>query len=89
MIVEAFDKKNICIYVTGPSKDENAQRVSVIRATTDSPMSPPPLANITPPFSRQSSTKGSLYNSQRSLYEIFATMQEKVSILDVSGKSNY
>lgn len=61
----------------GPSKDENAQRVSVIRATTDSPMSPPPLANITPSFSRQSSTKGSLYNSQRSLYEIFATMQEK------------
>ncbi|XP_066140597.1 integrator complex subunit 13 [Euwallacea fornicatus] len=61
----------------GPSKVENAQRASVIRATTDSPMSPPPLANITPAFSRQGSTKGSIYSSQRTLYEIFRHMQEK------------
>ncbi|XP_050298231.1 protein asunder [Anthonomus grandis grandis] len=56
----------------GPQKDENVQRASVIRATTDSPMSPPPLANITPPFSRQNSNKGT-----KSLFEIFANVQEK------------
>ncbi|XP_019760948.1 protein asunder isoform X1 [Dendroctonus ponderosae] len=61
----------------GPTKDENTQRASVIRATTDSPMSPPPLTNLTPPFSRQNSSKGSMYNNHRTLYEIFANMAEK------------
>ncbi|XP_030758709.1 integrator complex subunit 13 [Sitophilus oryzae] len=61
------------------TKDENAQRASVIRATTDSPMSPPPLA-IAAPFGNKHSNKGgSIYNTQKSLFEIFA-VQEKSKI---------
>ncbi|KAL1488979.1 hypothetical protein ABEB36_014759 [Hypothenemus hampei] len=60
------------------SVEEVSQRVSVIRATTDSPLSPPPLANITPSFSRQNSYKHTTSgNSQKSLYEIFANVPQK------------
>ncbi|CAH1134051.1 unnamed protein product [Ceutorhynchus assimilis] len=58
----------------GANKYENAQGASVIRATTDSPMSPPPLANI-PESSSQNSYAG------KTLYEIFDIIEiEKVKI---------
>ncbi|KAJ8945263.1 hypothetical protein NQ318_016685 [Aromia moschata] len=62
----------------GPGKLEpDLPRASVIRATTDSPMSPPPLASIAPPLSRAAlSRSGSIYNTQRTLLEIF-TSQDK------------
>lgn len=49
----------------------------MIRATTDSPMSPPPLTSIVPPSSRSVSRSGSIYNTQRTLLEIFTASQEK------------
>ncbi|XP_017768624.1 PREDICTED: protein asunder homolog [Nicrophorus vespilloides] len=53
------------------------QRASVIRATTDSPMSPPPLASIVSPISRSTRGSGSIY-SQKSLFDIFANQESKV-----------
>lgn len=50
---------------------DGTQRASVIRATTDSPMSPPPLANITNPLSRNNRHGGS-----RSLLEILMANQQ-------------
>ncbi|CAG9863115.1 unnamed protein product [Phyllotreta striolata] len=63
----------------GPGKpDQEIPRASVIRATTDSPMSPPPLTSIAPPLSRTLTNRGGgIYNTQRTLLEIF-TLQEKV-----------
>lgn len=65
-------------YFLVPGKPElDIQRASVIRATTDSPMSPPPLTSIVPPLSRSVSRSGSIYNTQRTLLEIFTASQEK------------
>ncbi|KAF2902099.1 hypothetical protein ILUMI_04087 [Ignelater luminosus] len=59
--------------------EPDMQRASVIRATTDSPMSPPPLTSIAPPLSRTVLTNrsGGIYSTPRSLYDIF-TSQDKV-----------
>nr|CAH7726662.1 unnamed protein product [Callosobruchus chinensis] len=66
----------------GPGKPEPAdqQRASVIRATTDSPMSPPPLTTIVPPSLRVAprSAVGGIYSTQRTLYDIFAQAQNNV-----------
>ncbi|XP_056640093.1 protein asunder isoform X1 [Diorhabda sublineata] len=64
----------------GPGKpDSDIQRASVIRATTDSPMSPPPLTSIAPPVSKNttSNKNSGIYNNQKSLLDIFMA-QEKV-----------
>ncbi|XP_018561790.1 protein asunder [Anoplophora glabripennis] len=62
----------------GPGKSEELPRASVIRATTDSPMSPPPLASIAPPLSRTMSRSRGIYNTQhRTLLEIFTASQDK------------
>lgn len=63
----------------GPGKsDSDVQRASVIRATTDSPMSPPPLTSIAPTVSKHASSSKSsgLYN-KKSLLDIVMA-QEKV-----------
>lgn len=57
---------------------EELPRASVIRATTDSPMSPPPLASIAPPLSRTAMNRSrGIYNTQRTLLEIFTASQDK------------
>lgn len=55
--------------------EPDVQRASVIRATTDSPMSPPPLANIVAPLARTVTRSG--YAAPKTLYDIFMA-QEKV-----------
>lgn len=54
-------------------------RASVIRATTDSPMSPPPLTTINPPTNNKASSSraGGIYSAPRTLFDLF-TGQEKV-----------
>lgn len=76
--------------------EPDAQRASVIRATTDSPMSPPPLTSITPSSTSTSvmsrsttnrSSNGGIYSTQsKSLYDMLS--QEKVkSRPDFSGRN--
>lgn len=59
--------------------EQKVQRASVIRATTDSPMSPPPLTTITPMLSRGNrNSNGNVYgNGPKSLLDIFSSQQEK------------
>ncbi|XP_060521378.1 integrator complex subunit 13 [Cylas formicarius] len=70
----------------GPGKDQDIPRASVIRATTDSPMSPPPLATITPPFSRSTSRSSSIYNTQRTLLEIFTSQDKSKGRPEFAGR---
>nr|XP_023015588.1 integrator complex subunit 13 [Leptinotarsa decemlineata] len=71
----------------GPGKiDQDIPRASVIRATTDSPMSPPPLASINPPSSRGLNRSGSIYNTQRTLLEIFTSQEKSKSRPDFAGR---
>lgn len=71
-------------------KEPDGQRASVIRATTDSPMSPPPLASIAAPLSRSTSNRSSgIYSTHRSLYDILSVSQEKTKTRpDFCGRSN-
>lgn len=62
----------------GGGKTEEVQRASVIRATTDSPMSPPPLTTIAPPLARSSRSSNGVYTTSKSLLDIFTGQQEKV-----------
>lgn len=67
---------------------EDIPRASVIRATTDSPMSPPPLTSINPPTNNKSSSSrsGGIYSAPRTLLDLF-TGQEKVKFRpDFSGR---
>ncbi|XP_018326429.1 integrator complex subunit 13 isoform X2 [Agrilus planipennis] len=71
--------------------DSDVQRASVIRATTDSPMSPPPLASIAPPLSRNilSNRSGSIYSSTpRTLYDIFTSQDKSKQRPDFAGRSD-
>ncbi|XP_074027562.1 integrator complex subunit 13 asun [Leptinotarsa decemlineata] len=73
----------------GPGKiDQDIPRASVIRATTDSPMSPPPLASINPPSSRGLNRSGSIYNTQRTLLEIFTSQEKSKSRPDFAGRQS-
>ncbi|KAJ8971268.1 hypothetical protein NQ314_000789 [Rhamnusium bicolor] len=72
----------------GPGKLEpDVPRASVIRATTDSPMSPPPLTSIASPLSRAAlSRSGSIYNTQRTLLEIFTSQEKGKSRPEFAGR---
>ncbi|CAG9812633.1 unnamed protein product [Phaedon cochleariae] len=72
----------------GPGKnDQDVPRASVIRATTDSPMSPPPLASIAPPLSRAGLNRsGGIYHAQRTLLEIFASHEKGKSRPEFAGR---
>lgn len=63
------------------STNPDLQRVSVIRATTDSPMSPPPLTSITPPLSRAyttaTTTSTTTTTNTRTLLDMFAQQNDK------------
>ncbi|CAH0563314.1 unnamed protein product [Brassicogethes aeneus] len=82
---------------TAKSTDSEQQRASVIRATTDSPMSPPPLASIAAPaFSRSTSSNqnsrqsgSALYSAQpKTLLDIFAAQDKSKSRPDFVGRLN-
>lgn len=62
---------------------EGNQRASVIRATTDSPMSPPPLASIAQPVSRNP-LRGS---DSRSLLDIFLSTEKVNKRPDFNGRA--
>lgn len=67
----------------GPSKpDLDAQRASVIRATTDSPMSPPPLSNI----ASASTSRASGSSSNKNLYDMFLAMNKPKSRPEFAGR---
>lgn len=70
--------------------EPDVQRASVIRATTDSPMSPPPLASIAPPLSRAAVMRnsGGVYSSPKSLYDIFMAQEKTGSTPDFAGRAN-
>ncbi|XP_072397239.1 integrator complex subunit 13 [Diabrotica undecimpunctata] len=74
----------------GPGKPEvDIPRASVIRATTDSPMSPPPLTSIAQPLSRNVlSRNGGIYNTQRTLLEIFTSQEKVKSRQEFVGRQN-
>lgn len=54
-----------CRMSASPNPAVNGQRVSVIRATTDSPMSPPPMSGVTVPLA---SARGQSRPSTHSIY---------------------
>lgn len=54
-----------CRMSASPNPAVNGQRVSVIRATTDSPMSPPPMSGVTVPLSN---ARGQSRPSTHSIY---------------------
>lgn len=61
----------------------------MIRATTDSPMSPPPLASIASPLSRTTSNRsGGIYSTPRSLYDIFMSQDKSKTRAEFSGRTN-
>lgn len=72
------------LFVTDP----DTQRASVIRATTDSPMSPPPLASIAPPLARSAVSRASgIYSTPRSLFEIITFQDKAKTRPDFCGRS--
>jgi hypothetical protein len=79
--------RNVC-FVVGPSKTEpDAPRASVIRATTDSPMSPPPLTSINPPVTKQSTSRSSgIYSAPRTLFDMFTSQEKVKSRQEFSGR---
>ncbi|EFA08805.1 protein asunder [Tribolium castaneum] len=72
----------------GPSKsDSDAPRASVIRATTDSPMSPPPLTSINPPVAKSGTSRsGGIYSAPRTLLDIFTSQEKVKSRPEFSGR---
>ncbi|XP_044760049.1 protein asunder [Coccinella septempunctata] len=69
----------------GPSKPElDSQRASVIRATTDSPMSPPPLSNVASSSTSRSNISSS---APKSLYEMFLAWQKPKSRPEFAGRA--
>ncbi|KAF7278183.1 integrator complex subunit 13 asun [Rhynchophorus ferrugineus] len=84
--VDLDDALNQLDNIGATTKDENSQRASVIRATTDSPMSPPPLSNINTTFGRQQSRGNSIYSAQRTLFEIFAGQEKGKNRTEFSGR---
>ncbi|GJQ81857.1 hypothetical protein Trydic_g9884 [Trypoxylus dichotomus] len=70
--------------------DADVQRATVIRATTDSPMSPPPLTSISLPLSRQTTSinKGGIYSTSRSLLDIFQSQDKSKLRPDFAGRTN-
>lgn len=67
----------------------DVQRASVIRATTDSPMSPPPLTTIPPPLSRTALTRTSdMYITPKSLYDIFSSQEKTKTRPDFCGRTS-
>lgn len=69
------------------SQDGN-QRASVIRATTDSPMSPPPLTSIAQPISRNNPIRlGGIYSGPKSLLDIFLSNEKSNKRPDFHGRS--
>lgn len=69
--------------------EQDVQRASVIRATTDSPMSPPPLTSISVPLSRQTVSRngGGIYSAPRSLLDIFQAQDKGKLRPDFVGRS--
>ncbi|KRT78896.1 hypothetical protein AMK59_6466, partial [Oryctes borbonicus] len=69
--------------------DQDVQRASVIRATTDSPMSPPPLASISLPLSKQavSRSSGGIYSAPRSLLDVFQSQDKSKLRPDFAGRT--
>ncbi|KAF5295180.1 hypothetical protein FQR65_LT10568 [Abscondita terminalis] len=67
--------------------DPEVQRASVIRATTDSPMSPPPLTSIAPPLSRSIHNRLGIYSTPRSLYDIFTSQDKSKTRPDFAGRT--
>lgn len=73
----------------GPKSDVDAPRASVIRATTDSPMSPPPLASINPPVSKSGTSRsGGIYSAPRTLLDIFTSQEKVKSRPEFSGRTS-
>lgn len=61
----------------------------MIRATTDSPMSPPPLTSIAPALSRQASNRASgIYSTPRSLFDIFVSQDKTKARAEFCGRTN-
>lgn len=58
-------------------------RASVIRATTDSPMSPPPLSNFTP---RPSANSAGAFSTPKTLYDVFASQTKGKTRPDFNGR---
>ncbi|KAB0793824.1 hypothetical protein PPYR_13444 [Photinus pyralis] len=70
------------------AKSDSDVRASVIRATTDSPMSPPPLASIASPMARNNQNRaGGIYATKRSLYDIFMAQDKSKTRLDFAGRT--
>ncbi|KAK9885182.1 hypothetical protein WA026_010691 [Henosepilachna vigintioctopunctata] len=69
----------------GPKKSEiDTQRASVIRATTDSPMSPPPLASIAVSLTSRST---GIYATPRSLLDIMNSQDKSKARPEFFGRS--
>lgn len=71
-----------------PKSDEQ-RRASVIRATTDSPMSPPPLTTIaSSPLIRSNSKFNSIYSAPKTLFDIILAQEKPKPRLDFCGRSS-
>lgn len=69
--------------------EPDIQRASVIRATTDSPMSPPPLTSIATPLLKNVLTRpGGIYSTPRTLYDIFTAQDKSKHRPDFAGRTN-
>lgn len=69
--------------------EPDVQRASVIRATTDSPMSPPPLASIVPPLSRTAVARNSgMYSAPKSLYDIIMAQDKTKARPPLCGRAS-
>lgn len=67
--------------------EPDVQRASVIRATTDSPMSPPPLASIVPPLSRTVIARNAgMYSAPKTLFDIFTAQDKTKARPDFCGR---
>lgn len=69
--------------------EPDVQRASVIRATTDSPMSPPPLTSIVAPLSRMVVARNAgMYSAPKTLYDIFAAQDKTKTRPDFCGRTS-
>lgn len=72
--------------------EPDLQRASVIRATTDSPMSPPPLASIGPsPLQRTAARNATIYAAAaappKTLFDIFTVAEKTKTRPDFFGRA--